>query len=218
METSLALPTNVEVVRAAKQMIQQHEQDIQELERMKLELAKKIKQRDEIEPRIILLEKVRVFMQTLAEETRDEIMSGLEQVVTTCLQIVFGPHLRFEIEVETKRNATGIEFYIVDESGEKPVRLKPEGNFAGGELDTISIGLRFGLLKVLKPSPEGPVFLDEPAKMVSGDKIFSIANLLKELAKMFDKQIIMVSHHEALIDVVDNSIYFKKENGVTQCI
>jgi DNA repair exonuclease SbcCD ATPase subunit len=215
MET--VLPTTEEVVHAARKVIQQHERDIEELQRMKAELQRKIEQRDEIEPKIVLLEKVRVFMQTLAEATRDEIMSGLEHVVTTCLHIVFGPHLRFEIEVETKRNTTGIEFYLVDESGDKPVRLKPEGNMAGGELDTISIGLRFGLLKVLNPTPEGPVFLDEPAKMISGDRVFSIANLLKELSKMFDKQIIMVSHHEALIDVVDNSIYFKRENGVTVC-
>jgi DNA repair ATPase RecN len=211
------LPTNKEVIRAAKDMIQQHEQDLVELERLKVELVRKTAQRDEITPRIELLEKVRVFMQSLAEATRDEIMSGLQHVVTICLQSVFGPHLRFEIEVETKRNNTGIEFYIVDESGDVPVRLKPEGNMAGGELDTISIGLRFGLLKVLNPSPEGPVFLDEPAKMISGDRVHSIANLLKELSKMFDKQIIMVSHHEALIDVVDNSIYFKRENGVTVC-
>ena len=165
-----------------------------------------------------LLEEVRVFMQTVAEATRDEIMSGLQEIVTRCLQSVFGPHMRFEIQVETKRNNVGVEFFVLDTSGEHAVRLKPEENMGGGVIDTISIGLRFGLLKVLTPAPEGPIFLDEPAKMVSADRIDSIANLLKELADLFGKQVIMVTHHESLLEIVDNAIYVRKEEGKTICV
>lgn len=164
-----------------------------------------------------LLDGVRVFMQTLAEATRDEITSGLQQIVTRCLQSVFGPHLSFEIEVETKRNNTGIEFYVVNTAGEHTIRLRPEENMGGGVIDTISIGLRFGLLKILTPAPEGPIFLDEPAKMVSADRIDSIANLLKELSELFDKQVIMVTHHSSIVEVVDHAIYVRNENGRTIC-
>lgn len=165
-----------------------------------------------------LLEEVRIFMQTLAEATRDEIMTGLEEIVTRCLQSVFGPELSFEIEVETKRNNVGVEFYVVDTSGEHPVRLPPVGNMPGGAIDTIAIGLRFGLLKFITPIPEGPMYMDEPAKMVSSDRVISIANLLKELSDLFGIQIIMVTHHEALLDLADNSIYVKKEKGRSICV
>lgn len=162
-----------------------------------------------------LYEEVRVFLQTLAEATRNEVMAGLQEVVTRCLQSVFGPHLTFEIEVETKRNNTGIEFYVVNTEGDHVIRLRPEENMGGGVIDTISIGLRFGLLKVLTPPPKGPIFLDEPAKMVSGDKIYLIANLLKELADIFDKQIVMVTHHQSIIETVEHSIGVRNERGMT---
>lgn len=164
-----------------------------------------------------LLEDVRVFMQTLAEATRNEITAGLQEIVTRCLQSVFGEHLTFEIEVETKRNNTGVEFYVVNTSGEHTVRLKPEENMGGGVIDTISIGLRFGLLKILTPTPKGPIFLDEPAKMVSSDRIDSIANLLKELSDLFDKQVIMVTHHDSLLEIMDNSTHVRIENGRSIC-
>ena len=207
------------ILRASRQLIEEYDEGQRELELKKKELESKKKQRDEIAPHLELLEKVRVFLQTLAEATRDEIMAGLQEVVTLCLQSAFGPYLTFEIEVETKRNNTGVEFYVVDSSIDKdnPIRLKPVGNDSGGVIDTVSLGLRFGLLKVINPQPLGPLILDEPAKMVSNDRIASIAGLIKELSDMFDKQIIMVTHHTdtELMDIVDHAVFVKKEQGVS---
>lgn len=168
-----------------------------------------------IPPKVELLEKVRIFLQTLAEATRDEIMAGLEDITTRCIQSIFGPHYRFEIEVETKRNNTGLEFYVIDESVSPPLRITPDDNLGGGMIDTIAIGLRFGLLKVVHPMPEGPIFLDEPAKMVSGDLILQIGLLLKELSEIFDRQILLSTHHQVLMDNLDNSIFVKRENGIS---
>ena len=207
------------ILQSSKRLIDEYDENEKELERLKKELEYKKQKRDEIIPHLDLLEKVRVFLQTLAEATRDEIMAGLQEVVTLCLQSAFGPHLTFEIEVETKRNNTGVEFYVVDSSIDKenPTRLKPVGNDSGGVIDTVSLGLRFGLLKVINPQPLGPLILDEPAKMVSNDRIASIAGLIKELSDMFDKQIIMVTHHTDtdLMDIVDHAVFVKKEQGVS---
>jgi DNA repair exonuclease SbcCD ATPase subunit len=205
----------MEILRQADSFIRAHEEKERELSRLSAHLQTLVSNLQSYPTTIHLYEEVRTFLQTLAEATRNEIMSGLQEIVTRCLQSVFGPHLSFEIEVETKRNNTGIEFYVVNTAGEHTIRLRPEDNMGGGVIDTISIGLRFGLLKVLTPSPKGPIFLDEPAKMVSGDRIESIANLLKELADLFDKQIIMVTHHQSIMEIVDSSIHVRNENGRT---
>lgn len=205
----------MEVLRLADAYLEDYRNKERRLEHLDGEIKRLLVELQKYPAQLDLLEQVRLFMQTLAEATRDEIMSGLQQIVTRCLQSVFGPHLSFEIEVETKRNNTGIEFYVRNEAGEHPVRLKPEENMGGGVIDTISIGLRFGLLKILTPVPEGPIFLDEPAKMVSADRIDSIANLLKELSDLFDKQVIMVTHHNSIMEVVDNAIHVYNENGRT---
>lgn len=162
-----------------------------------------------------VLEGARNFLQVISEETRNRVTSGLESVVTMCIQAVFGYDYSFRISPDTKRNATVIDFLIVDNSGDEEILLPPETNFGGGMIDTISIGLRFGLLKVLAIPPKTPMILDEPAKMVSEDRIQSIASLINELARTFDKQVIMVTHRDGLMELADNSIVVRKEKGTS---
>lgn len=170
---------------------------------------------DKLTREIALYEEVRVFLQEMAEATRKQVAAGLENIVTLCLQSVFGPEMSFEIDIDTSRNNTVIEFYVVNTEGETAVRQTLEDSYGGGVVDTAAIGLRYGMLKVLNPEPIGPIILDEPAKMVSGDRIRSIGSLIRELNRLFKKQSIMVTHHEPLMDMVDNAIYFEKVDGVT---
>ena len=197
-------------------VIRQHEELLRELESIDQSLTKNGMEYSEVKKDIALFEEVRVFLQELAEVTRNEIMAGLQQVVTLCLHSVFGEHLTFEIEVETLRNKTSVEFFVLNNSGEHTVRLRPEGNMGGGVIDTVAIGLRFGLLKILSPSPKGPIILDEPAKMVSGDRVDSIATLLQELTTMFDKQNILITHHTSLMDIVDHAVFLENVEGETK--
>lgn len=162
-----------------------------------------------------LLEGTRNFLQVVSEETRNRVTKGLEEVVTMCIQAVFGYEYSFRILPDTKRNATVVDFFVVDSTGDEEVVLPPETNFGGGMIDTISIGLRFGLLKVMNNPPEVPMILDEPAKMVSADRIEAIAKLVNELADIFGKQVIMVTHQERLMELADNSLYVRKENGIS---
>jgi DNA repair exonuclease SbcCD ATPase subunit len=192
------------------------ESDLMKAENLEREIKKKQETVAKLIEQMTLLEEVRVFLQELAEVARHEIASGLEQVVTLCLQAVFGETMSFEIEINTSRNATSIQFYVVNIDGEEAVRFTPEESMGGGVVDTVSIGLRFGMLKILNPQPTGPIILDEPAKMVSADLIDSIAALLQELTRMFEKQNILVTHHTSLMDVVDNAIYFEKVDGISK--
>lgn len=163
-----------------------------------------------------LLTGTRNFLQTVSEETRKKITGGLNEIVTMCIQSVFGNDYSFRIIPDTKRNSTVIDFYVVDNSGNEEVVLPPESNFGGGMIDTISIGLRFGLLKILSNPPKTPMILDEPAKMVSADRVESIAALVKDLTVLFDKQVIMVTHQESLMDLANKSLWFTKEKGITR--
>lgn len=204
------------LIATTERVIRDHERSLDEIDRLDQDIKRQQALINKLDKEIELFEDVRLFLQQLAEIAREEVASGLEKVVTLCLQAVFGETLSFEIDIDTARNNTVIDFYVLDDSGEEVVRLPPEEAMGGGVVDTVSIGLRFGMLKILNPEPKGPIMLDEPAKMVSGDLIQSIAALLQELTKMFDKQSIIVTHHTSLMDVVDNSVYFEKRNGVTQ--
>lgn len=204
------------LVSVTQQVIRNYEDSLVQLDGIDKEIAQLQQEIQALTKEITLYESVRVFLQELAEVARAEIASGLESIVTLCLQAVFGPSMSFEIDIDTSRNSTVIDFYVVNTDGEEVVRFSPEESMGGGVVDTVSIGLRFGLLKILSPEPIGPIILDEPAKMVSADLIDSIASLLQELTHMFGKQNILVTHHTSMMDVVDNAIYFEKINGVTK--
>lgn len=195
----------------------EHQYRIRDLIALEEDIAKEKIERDQLQENLHLFEEVRVFLEELTETTRNEIMEGLEKVVTLCLQITFGPELSFEIDVDTQRHSTAVTFYVVDTSGEEALRAEPEENMGGGVVDAAAIGLRYGLLKILNPSPLGPMFLDEPAKMVSGDLVENIGKLLKQLKAIFNKQTNLVTHHESLIDIVDNPIRVRRINGVSIC-
>jgi DNA repair exonuclease SbcCD ATPase subunit len=202
------------LLKAADALIGDYDKKLMDLKQMENEIESMKKKRDELIPHGQLLEEVRIFMQTLAKVARAEMMEGLQTAGTMGLQFVFGPDLTFEIEIDTKRNNTAIEFYVVDTSGEEVVRKKPEDNMGGGVVDSLAIGMRYGMLKVRKPSPIGPMILDEPAKMVSSDLVPNISELIKTLTKIFKKQTIFVTHHEQLMDV-EHTIHFQKKKGIT---
>lgn len=163
-----------------------------------------------------LLEGARNFLQVVSEETRNKITKGLEDVVTMCIQSVFGDMYSFRITATTRANVANLDFWVVDNSGDVEVVLPPETNFGGGMIDTISIGLRFGLLKVMNNPPTTPLILDEPAKMVSADRVEAIASLIKELTNIFDKQVIMITHRQTLMELSDKSFYISKGEGVSE--
>ena len=157
-----------------------------------------------------------LLLQNLAQFTRDAYASELEKVVTSCLHAVFGEHKRFEIEIKPSRNTVAAYFYVVDTSGDEPSRTPPEDSNSGGIVDTVCIGLRYGLIQMVKPMPMGPIVLDEPSRNFSEDLIDAISSLIKELSVMFNKQTIVVTHHIRMMDIADNCIRFYRKNGYTE--
>jgi DNA repair exonuclease SbcCD ATPase subunit len=60
------------------------------------------------------------------------------------------------------------------------------------------------------------VLFDEPGKMISKEYLPNVAEFLKQYAKKTGRQIILVTHHEALADVADVGYKVTQENGVSE--
>lgn len=207
------------VISATEGAIKDYEQLLRDVDALQVELTDIQDMYQKYVELLEVYEETRIFLQELTEVTRHEVAAGLEQIVTLCLQSVFGDTLSFEIEIKTARNNPAVEFFVIDSEGEEePVRDQPEESMGGGVVDTVAIGLRYGLLKVLNPEPVGPILLDEPAKMVSGDLVASIAALIQELSVMFGKQCIIVTHHENIMNVSDRSFYVEKVDGISKIV
>lgn len=160
---------------------------------------------DEILSDVQLLEKVVVLFQKTSEFAREQARVQIESLVTKCLQFIFGNDIEFSIEIEELRNKANAEFYVVSESDNIMIKTKPELSRGGGVVDIVSLALRIAFLQIYRPSIQGPLILDEPAKHVSEDYIYNVGDFLKQTSEMFNRQIIMVTHNQHLSALSDYS-------------
>lgn len=154
---------------------------------------------------IDLLEKVTILFQKTSEFAREQAKNQIETIVTKCLQYVFESNIQFKIEIEELRNKANAEFYVINEIGDTIIKTKPELSRGGGVVDIVSLALRIAFLQIHKPRIEGPLILDEPAKHVSEDYIYSVGEFLKHTSEMFNRQIIMVTHNQHLSSLSESA-------------
>lgn len=157
------------------------------------------------------------LVQMLLDETsayaREQAKGQIENTVSDALNVVFGGSHRFIIQLETRSSRPEVDYFLDD--GETITQLKkPDYDNAGGYIDVITLGLKLAVSE-LEGAP-GPFFMDEVGKHVSADYSENLAYFLKEYAKTFDRQIILITHNKQLAAAADLGLYVSKVNGVSQ--
>lgn len=158
-----------------------------------------------IQSEIDLNEKVSLLLQRTSEFARNQAKIQIETLVTNCLQYIFESNIEFKIEIEELYGKPNAEFFVITKEDNTIIKTKPEQSRGGGVVDIISLALRIAFLQVHKPKIEGPLILDEPAKHVSEEYIFNVADFLLRTSEMFDRQIIMVTHNNHLSSIGTNA-------------
>lgn len=171
----------------------------------------------DFENNIELLDKVIILFQKTSEFAREQAKSQIESLVTKCLQYIFDTDLEFIIEIEELRSKASAEFYVVTETEDLVIKTKPEISRGGGIVDIVSLALRIAFLQIHKPNIEGPLILDEPAKHVSEDYIYNVGDFLKQTSRMFNRQIIMITHNQHLAALGDKG-YRVDLSGTTSIV
>ena len=187
--------------------------EIGKREKLDEHLNEYLKKYSEINSELELLEKVSVLSQKTSEFAREQAKSQIENLVTKCLQFIFESNIKFTIEIEDLRNKASAEFYVINETDELEIKTKPELSRGGGVVDIVSLALRIAFLQIQKPTIQGPLILDEPAKHVSQEFINNVGEFLRQTSEMFNRQIIMITHDNYLaalsnkcykVNLVDN--------------
>lgn len=157
-----------------------------------------------------------ILVDTLLKETADfsrlQSSKEIEAIVTTCLDLVFSSKMEFKIELSQLRGKNSAEFFIIEMDQDKKYTYKIEDTRGGGVIDILSLALRIAFILKIHPPIKGPIVLDEPAKHVSDDYVFNIADFIKKISEEFGKQIIIISHNEHLASIGDKSYKIYKEN------
>lgn len=165
-----------------------------------------------------LLSKVSILFQKTSEFAREQAKSQIESLVTKCLQFVFDSDIKFLIEIEELRGKANAEFYVVNEVDNILIKTKPELSRGGGVVDIVSLALRIAFLQIHKPKIQGPLILDEPAKHVSEEFVFNVADFLKQTSELFNRQIIMVTHNNHLAAIGTNAYKVELKGSISSVV
>ena len=164
---------------------------IEQLHQNEIKLDKTIQE-------IELLDKVTILFQKTSEFARNQATRQIETLVTKCLQYVFENNVVFKIELDELRNKANAEFFVEN------------------EIDGVIIK-RIAFLQIHKPTIEGPLILDEPAKHVSEDYIYNVGDFLKKTSEMFNRQIIMITHNQHLSALSNKSYKIELIGSISKC-
>lgn len=180
------------------------------------ELSKLNAELEKTEDIILLKSKVRELLINVGKYARQESKKTLESMVSSGLRFVFKEDIQFEIEIKQHQKNTEAEFYIINNYEGNKIRTKPEDSRGGGLIDVVSVMLRIAIMESFNIS--GPLVLDEPAKHLSKKYIPAFAEFLKQTAKKFGRQIIMITHNDELASCGDIIYLVKKEGGISKVI
>lgn len=160
-----------------------------------------------------VLDKVQLLLEKTSNYARQQIKGHLEEIVSQALNIVYGGGHRFTIDLVTRANRPEADYYLYD--GATITKLeKPDYNNGGGKVNVITIALRLGIDELV--GDQGPLWLDEIGPNVDGEAAVNLAFFLKQYAEKFGRQIVLITHNDALGEIGDVSLHVTKKNGEAQ--
>jgi DNA repair ATPase RecN len=144
---------------------------------------------------------VQILLQKASDYARQQAKARMEDLVTQLLLVVFpGNDFAFEIVLDVK-GAQPIAEYWLTRNGVKTQLKPPDYDNGGGYVDVITLGLRLGIAE-LEEIP-GPLLMDEVGKHVSAEYAPNVAYFLKQYSQQLGRQILLITHNEALAAVAD---------------
>lgn len=157
-------------------------------------VAAETKRRKEVRKRWVRTNKAQQILQDIAKAVQEKVHTGIAKIVTRCIQTVFQDDpegtCEFQIKFERKRGKTEARL-VFTRDGEE---FNPIEEDSGGYVDVAAFALRLACICMEKPRRRKVLFLDEPFKFVSEEYRPYIGQLLLDLAKELDFQIVMVTH------------------------
>ena len=212
--TTMTLPV---LEQQVKVLSDRYQRESGQLELLKQQLQGKQAELQQVQTDIEIWKQVQVLLGKVSEFAREQLKKQIEATVTAGLQAILeDDEIRFVIEMSTVAGKPAADWKIVTTRGEHPITASPEDAHGGGIVDIVSLCLRAALLELSRPKPGGPFLLDEPGKMISAEYLPNVAEFLRQYLKKTGRQGIMITHHEPLAEVADESYRVRQEYGVSE--
>lgn len=140
--------------------------------------------------------KASLFLQSLSDQTRLQVLDKISGIVTDALQTVKDKNLVFQMNLIVKANQPTLEMGILDKRSGQVYDVLT--SFGGGICDIVSLALRVALLVKWQPSLSRVLILDEACKHVAQKDQELLAVFVRKLSEALHCQFIWISHSEIL--------------------
>ena len=152
-------------------------------------------------------QKVRIYVQTVAEQTQEKIEYHISNLVSMALASVFPDPYTFRLRFTQRRNKTEADLLFQKNDNEGD----PMDVSGGGALDVASFALRAATWSI-KPTRK-VILLDEPGKFISRDLQSKFSEMLKLISSKLGFQLIIISHIPEITECADKVFLITNKNG-----
>lgn len=140
--------------------------------------------------------------------TNKRIQDGFKSIIGYALKYVYNDNYAFGLEFNRRGNLQELNFNIETPTCKSP--FDPMDTSGGGVLNIVSLALRVAILELHKPKIEGFLVLDEPFAQINGkENLEQAGKFLTAINKRIQRQIIMVTNGDSLLNIADNIIEVK---------
>lgn len=196
-----------------------------QFDQLKTSYNRKIWQLDDIKQRIVTCQekfiqltakedttlKASLFLQSLSDQTRLQVLDKISGIVTDALQTVKDKNLVFQMQLTTRASQPVLDMTILDKlSGQSYDVIN---SFGGGICDIVSLALRVALLVKWQPSLSRVLILDEACKHVAQKDQELLAVFVRKLSEALNVQFVWISHSEVLQQAAHKIFEVTKHDG-----
>jgi len=134
-------------------------------------------------------EKAREIVKEVGLKTQQELSFHISNITSMALSAVFDNPYELSVEFVQRRNQTECDLFFVRD-GNKIDPLEASG---GGAVDVAAFALRVASWSMQTPHTRPVFILDEPFKHLKGDANLRVLDMVNEISKRLNVQIIMIS-------------------------
>lgn len=158
----------------------------------------------------VAIDKAQAFIQTVAQQTQEQLRYHIEDIVQLCLDTCFPDEYKFQIIFEIKRGKTEARLCFVKDGYE----VSPMDAAGGGVVDLAAFALRIAAWSLGKS--DNTIVLDEPFRFLSKDLQPQAGEILQELSRKLGIQFLIVTHVHDIVDAADRVFEVSLKNKISQ--
>jgi hypothetical protein len=138
-------------------------------------------------------EKAREIIRKVGQMTQEQLRFRMSEIPTLALNSVFDDPYELVVDFVPRRNRTECDLKFTRANWKGDV-IDPIDNSGGGPIDVAAFALRVASLTMQRPRKRMTLILDEPGKMIKGEKANRrFLSMIQEVSRRLKLQVIMVS-------------------------